>query len=147
MDAAIQYATLIALIGVFQVDHYVKGFLSFRGRMARIPYFCYSFTVFMTIFVLSLLWGTYIVDGWLMIIETLAVLAICVLASWANLAITAKRLHDLGLSAWHMIWLFLPTILPFILRVPEFVLLCWLTSFLISMWLIFWPASKIERYA
>ena len=147
MDAARQYATLIALIGVFQVDHYVKGFLSFRGRMARIPYFCYSFTVFMTIFVLSLLWGTYIVDGWLMIIETLAVLAICVLASWANLAITAKRLHDLGLSAWHMIWLFLPTILPFILRVPEFVLLCWLTSFLISMWLIFWPASKIERYA
>lgn len=115
--------------------------------MARIPYFVYSFTVFMTIFVLSFVWGMYVTEGWWLLLDTLVVAAVCILASWANLAITAKRLHDLGLSAWHMIWLFLPTILPFILPIKELVLTCWLTSFLISLWLIFWPSSKNARYA
>jgi uncharacterized membrane protein YhaH (DUF805 family) len=129
------------------VNYYLKGFLSFKGRMARIPYFCFSFTVFMAIFVLSYLWGLYVVSGPWLILETLAVALICLLASWANLAITTKRLHDLGLSGWHMLWMFIPTVLPFFTPNTYLVLGSWLTSALISLWLIFMPPSKSTRYA
>lgn len=127
--------------------YYLQGFFAFKGRMARIPYFCFSFTVFITVFVLSFLWTLYTLSGPLLLLETAAVAVVCIGASWANLAITTKRLHDLGLSGWHMTWLFLPTVIPMIVADFGITVLCWLTSFALSMWLLFMPASKSERYA
>jgi uncharacterized membrane protein YhaH (DUF805 family) len=76
----------------------------FSGRLARLPYFGYSLVAL----VLLALAFFFIVNVFITnpALGLAGVLVIGIVAIWTSLAITAKRLHDLGLSGGHVIWMF-----------------------------------------
>src|SRR5215470_11722552 len=97
-----------------------------KGRIARLPYFgysCLNFFIFVLVIVIPilLLWlvagpgetlgaaGQFTVSlaphsAWAGLVVVLSIVA--ALATFVSAAIlTIKRLHDLGHSGWHVIWI------------------------------------------
>ena len=84
-----------------------QALFSFQGRLARLPFFGY--------FLLgNLLIGMVMVGGAvlafsgqnaLVFVGAVILLAAVVGYVWVNIAINIKRLHDLGMSGTHLIWI------------------------------------------
>ena len=84
---------------------YKPTLFGFRGRMARLPYFGYGLLFLGLCVFLILVWVGLIATGvvGLIILGSILMWVVC---GWMGLALTIKRLHDLGLSGYHMIWIF-----------------------------------------
>ena len=119
-------------------------YLSFNGRLARVPYFSRSVYLGIAasvIFVASialfssgrdLLWWI----GLLCVIVCLALLAV------GSASLIVRRLHDLGLSGYHAIWVAAAqVVLKASSYVPLKVLLFGLPLAAIGLWLVFWPGN------
>ena len=98
-----------------------------KGRIARLPYFgysCLNFLVFVLVIVVPLLLLGRVAGPADMVLDAAGQLTISLAlpSSWAGLAaalsialalatfvsavvLTIKRLHDLGHSGWHVIWI------------------------------------------
>ena len=72
---------------------------SFSGRAARIEFWTTIIVAFLTVRFLTV-WT--LTTGWEM-----SVLPVAFLWVWVSLAVTARRLHDIDLSAWYLL-IFVP---------------------------------------
>jgi uncharacterized membrane protein YhaH (DUF805 family) len=75
----------------------------FTGRLARLPYFGYSL---LSVLLLGL--AAFVAFPLFFaapVLGVISVLALGVVGAWTGLAISAKRLHDLGMSGLHLIWI------------------------------------------
>jgi uncharacterized membrane protein YhaH (DUF805 family) len=81
----------------------------FQGRLARLPFFGYSILVFFLLGVSIIAGGAMIgVDsgGGGAVLGGLVIFAAIIGGIWAGLALTIKRLHDMGLAGTHAIWIY-----------------------------------------
>src|SRR5215471_15928553 len=83
---------------------FVRGFyFSVQGRTSRRIYWLFGFAVFFTVGVLLGI-GIRIVGPYLPPLSlVLFILVFAFFAVWCSVAVHAKRLHDIGVSAWWMI--------------------------------------------
>lgn len=126
------------------MDYILKGFFSFKGRFARLPYFGFSAVEFTAVMLFALYWSDNVSQGLGLLFDTALVFFVCIFATWANLAITTKRLHDLGLSAVNLIWVFAPSVVPFFFADGWTTLLCMVLSLVITAWLLFTPSKQAQ---
>lgn len=91
------------------MDTYVQALFNWNGRFARLQYFGYGILSSVVALVAGLLFASlYAADNIaLSIIATLALVAIVCGYAYSNMAITAKRLHDLGYGAINVLWIWL----------------------------------------
>jgi uncharacterized membrane protein YhaH (DUF805 family) len=124
---------------------FLDRYLSFNGRLARLPFFARSVSLGVIAGVLLFTSIPLFSNGgrfwWWM---GLAIVLI-VLAFFAGgvVSLLVRRLHDLGLSGFHAIWVGIAQVGGSILSyAPPKVILFTLPVFLINLWLAFWPGNK-----
>lgn len=132
---------------------FTQALFSFRGRLGRLPYLGYmllAVAVGSSLAAAFALGAMYLHSqrGAMGIVIGLALLgALCILPMiWSAWAITAKRLHDMGLSAWHLIWVlgapYAISVLALLAPNPtiELGLAVWYHIFTLGLlcWLLFW---------
>lgn len=101
----------------------------FRGRIGRLAFVGYNLMTGFTLLILALATASMIAEQ-----GSLGMIAVClfapwILAFWIGSALLAKRLHDLGYSALHGMWItalwylspWLPEPLPIVLGLAGFV--------------------------
>lgn len=127
---------------------FMQMLFSFQGRIARLPYFGLSvgiilfltFAVFLSIAAMSSGDGGAVVAGIAILIP------VVVVAVWAGLALTVKRLHDMGLPGTHAIWIYCLNLAPAMtISAPAFSAILSLAGFAVSLWLIFSPGNPEEN--
>src|SRR5581483_602948 len=119
-------------------------YLSFEGRLARLPFFGRG--VF-----LSAIAGAFAMasipffsrEGLWWWLGILIVAAAFVLLSVGDVSLVIRRLHDLGLSGYHAIWVFAAEAIwaPLSYGPPE-VMLAGLPLAGVGLWLLFWPGNR-----
>jgi len=133
---------------------------SFRGRIARLRYFGYGCLAGLIAVLLITGGGVAFYLGrtvsttgtpgaGLVVVACLLILAGLVCAGWARLALTIKRLHDIGLIGTHVIWILLLDLSSsLVARASLGVgLLLELASVGVSLWLLFQPGQDTtNRY-
>ena len=120
-------------------------YFSFDGRLARLPYFARSVSLGVTAGVIFFVSIPLFSNGgrlwwWMGLAVVMAALAFLI----AGIAcLIVRRLHDLGLSGCHAIWVGAARAGASILScAPPKVMLLALPLFLINFWLTFWPGNK-----
>lgn len=122
------------------MDGLIEKYFSIHGRLVRLPYFARSVwlgIIITLIFVASIpLFSSGSNSLWWAGLLLVAISAIVLAAG--SISLVVRRLHDLGMSGYHAIW-----ILP-VLAIPAGVRETYLAIPLIavSLWLIFWPGQK-----
>jgi uncharacterized membrane protein YhaH (DUF805 family) len=120
-------------------------YLSFDGRLARLPFFTRSLSLGVTAGVIFFISIPFFSNGgrfwwWIGLLVVIAALVFLV----AGLAcLIVRRLNDLGLSGYHAIWVGAAyggaSVLSY---APPKVILFALPVFLINFWLMFWRGDK-----
>jgi len=124
------------------VDYFLKGFLSTKGRIGRTRFLLFSLSIFMSVLVFGTLWVILPFRGMSLIVPTILLFLFCVLSMWANCAVMAKRLHDLNKSAWNLVWMFIPGLIPFFIWNPLTSAFSLLVTSVITAWLLFAPGTR-----
>jgi uncharacterized membrane protein YhaH (DUF805 family) len=126
-------------------------YFSFEGRLARLAYFLRSLWLGIAaalIFLTSV--PLFIVGGFLWWVGLLDAVACFCLFAVSAASIIVRRLHDIGLSSYHAIWVVpaqvIPSVVPRIAwKSPADGLLPFIFELplvLIGLWLLFWPGDK-----
>lgn len=123
------------------MDYFLKGFLSTKGRIGRTRFFLLSLAIFMAVLIFGTLWMILPFHGMSLAIPTILLFLFCVAAMWSNCAVMAKRLHDLNKSAWNLVWMFLPGLIPFFIWSPLTSGFSLLATTVITAWLLFVPGT------
>jgi uncharacterized membrane protein YhaH (DUF805 family) len=129
---------------------FTQTLFGFTGRIARLPYFGYSILV-------GILFIATMVAGGVMIAAVAggqgrggaALLGLLVIACgfiaflWAGVALMVKRLHDLGMSGLHAIWIYAVHMGGSLVahQSPALAILLYLAAFCIALWLWFGPGQ------
>ncbi len=82
-------------------------YVSFEGRLERIPYLAALLVLTLVSVTISTV-GSHLFrnyPGAAALVVAMAMAAITFANVWAVLALYAKRLHDMGYSAWHGTWI------------------------------------------
>jgi uncharacterized membrane protein YhaH (DUF805 family) len=90
----------------------IEAYFMLGGRLRRRGYLGYSLLLWLVLILLSAL--AWAVDSQVRssIAQLIASLVVFVFWAWAVAALRVKRLHDLGRSGWHFIWMtYLPILL------------------------------------
>jgi uncharacterized membrane protein YhaH (DUF805 family) len=122
----------------------LQRYLSFDGRLARLPFFLRNFSLGIAaaiVFIVSVpLFANGGIWWWLGILDVIASLA---LLGVGAASLMVRRLHDLGLSGYHAIWVGAAqgiwTVLSY---APPRAMLFGLPLAAICAWLTFWPGNK-----
>ncbi len=125
--------------------HMVARFFSFDGRLARLPFFLRGIQVGIAAAVIffaslplfmnggRLLWWA----GLVVVAAAVAVIGVCAFS------LTARRLHDLGLSGYHALWVVAANVLSEALSYgSDKAVLASLPFAAVGLWLMFWPGNK-----
>lgn len=65
---------------------------------------------------------------------------------WSHLALTVKRLHDIGLSGLHMVWIWGIDLLPGIFSAqPSLAMVLNVLSILVGLWVLLTPGEKRDN--
>jgi uncharacterized membrane protein YhaH (DUF805 family) len=122
----------------------VGHYLSFEGRLARLPFF--SRGVFLGVIAAALAMASIPLFareglGWWFGISV--VIASLVLLFVGGFSLTTRRLHDMGLSGYHAIWVSAAQAAwaPLSYGPPE-VMLAGLPLAAVGVWLLFWPGNR-----
>ncbi|HWX13658.1 MAG TPA: DUF805 domain-containing protein [Methylocella sp.] len=122
----------------------VGHYLSFEGRLARLPFF--SRGVFLGVIAAALAMASIPLFareglGWWFGISV--VIASLVLLFVGGFSLTIRRLHDMGLSGYHAIWVSAAQAAwaPLSYGPPE-VMLAGLPLAAVGVWLLFWPGNR-----
>lgn len=88
---------------------FTETLFGLKGRIARLPYLGYSILSFITACALMIAAVSIArpFDGIGAGLSLLVIIAAFVGLLWANLALSVKRLHDMGYSGLHLIWIYL----------------------------------------
>lgn len=126
----------------------VDRYFSFHGRLARLPFFIRGvyLTIAMMVFLVAsiplfsseLRWA-----GFAVLFGGIAVTAA------GEISLTVRRLHDLGLSGYHAIWVAAADAAGTILSYGDTDLMVYLSLplLLIGLWLLFWPGqARANRF-
>ena len=126
----------------------IERFFSLNGRLARLPFFLRGIQVSiagLVIFFASL--PLFISDGralWWAGILVVALAGVVLVVS--SVSLTVRRLHDLGLSGYHAIWVIAADSLSGVLSYGSTkVVLFSLPLAIVGFWLLFWPGNKIAN--
>ena len=101
---------------------FLRRILSFRGRRSRTPFLGCTAVVQATdlggVLALALLYAVFrnASGGWAvaaLVLLALPVIAAMLAVRLVELAFTARRLHDIGFSAWHLFWVHGPAVAAF----------------------------------
>jgi uncharacterized membrane protein YhaH (DUF805 family) len=122
----------------------VGRYLSFEGRLARLPFFGRG--VFLGVVAAALAMASipfFSREGLSWGLGLLIVVAALVLLAVGSLSLIVRRLHDLGLSGYHAIWVFAAETVwvPLSYGPPE-VMLAGLPLAAVGLWLLFWPGNR-----
>lgn len=118
-------STMCANFWAYLVRIFNKNFISFKGRLGRQEYtaynLCYIFFLFGGIFLLVVLWLALLLtfgtkppqsarEAWagLSIFAIIIILLLTLFSIFFSLSLGVRRLHDIGLSGWHLLWSFVP---------------------------------------
>ena len=119
-------------------------YYSFHGRLARLPFFIRNFYLGIAASVLFMVSIPLFANGgfwwWLGILYVIALLAFL---GVGVASLMVRRLHDLGLSGYHAIWVAAAQSIWTVLSyAPPKVMLLGLPLFAICFWVTFWPGNK-----
>jgi len=122
----------------------VGRYFSFEGRLARLPFFArgiYLGVIALPVAMVSIFFFSREGLWWWLGISV--VVAALVLLSVGSFSLTARRLHDLGLSGYHAIWVGAAQAawVPLSYGPPE-VILAGLPLAAVGLWLLFWPGNR-----
>lgn len=123
----------------------VERYFSFHGRLARLPFFIRGvyLSIVMTVLIIAsiplfangsrILWWA----GLAVLIGAIAVPAL------GEISLTVRRLHDLGLSGYHAIWVSAADAAGTILSYgnEDLAIYAALPLLAIGLWLLFWPGQ------
>jgi uncharacterized membrane protein YhaH (DUF805 family) len=127
----------------------IERYLSFDGRLARLPYFARNVSLGVAAVALGMTSIPLFVQGgpwwWIGIVVLVAVLALIVVG---GVSLTVRRLHDLGLSGYHAIWVGAAGVGWEVLsHGPPKTVLAGLPLAAVSAWLTFWPGNRgVNRF-
>ncbi len=120
------------------LDHY----FSFHGRLARLPFFIRGIYLVIAAVVLFFVSVALFANGgrlwwWLGLIEVIVCLSVLGVGS---VSLIVRRLHDLGFSGYHVIWVGAAELGSTVLSYgPPVVMLLALPLAAVDLWLTFWP--------
>ncbi len=122
----------------------VGRYFSFEGRLARLPFFArgiYLGVIALPVAMVSIFFFSREGLWWWLGISV--VVAALVLLAVGSFSLTARRLHDLGLSGYHAIWVGAAQAawVPLSYGPPE-VILAGLPLAAVGLWLLFWPGNR-----
>jgi|SRR5581483_8246184 len=123
----------------------VGRFFSFDGRLARLPFFLRGIQVGIAASVIFIASLPLFMNGgrllwWAGIVVVGAALAVLGVSAFS---LTARRLHDLGLSGYHALWVVAANVLSeFLSRGSSKAVLVSLPFAAVGLWLMFWPGNK-----
>jgi uncharacterized membrane protein YhaH (DUF805 family) len=126
------------------VAGFLQRYLSFDGRLARLPFFIRGIYLGIAAAVFFLVSIPLFINGgicwWLGIFAVIAWLA---LLGVGTVSLIVRRLHDLGFSGYHAIWVAAAQgIWAFLANAPPKVMLLSLPLAAICFWVTFWPGNK-----
>jgi uncharacterized membrane protein YhaH (DUF805 family) len=126
------------------VARFLQRYVSFDGRLARLPFFIRGIYLGIAAGVVFLVSIPLFINGgiwwWLGIFAVIAWLA---LLGVGTVSLIVRRLHDLGLSGYHAIWVAAAQgIWTFLADAPPKVILLGLPLAAICFWVTFWPGNK-----
>jgi uncharacterized membrane protein YhaH (DUF805 family) len=122
----------------------LQRYLSFDGRLARLPFFIrgvYLSIAMVIVFLVAIpLFAAGGIWWWLGMFDAIAGLA---LFGVGEASLIVRRLHDLGLSGYHAIWVGAAeagwSVLSY---APPRVMFLALPLAAICLWLLFWPGNR-----
>ena len=119
-------------------------YFSFRGRLPRLPFFVRDFylgIVAIVVFVATIpLFSNGSSVLWWLAVVILA--AMVVTLSVSTISLIVRRLHDLGLSGYHALWVGAAELGWTVLSYgPDYALFLGLPLLAISLWLLFYPGN------
>jgi uncharacterized membrane protein YhaH (DUF805 family) len=122
----------------------IERYLSFKGRLARLPYFARGFSLSIIAAALGMTSIPLFAQGgpwwWIGILDVAAVLALLVVGV---VSLMVRRLHDLGLSGYHAIWVGAAGAGSEVLsHGPPIIMLAGLPLAAVGLWLLFWPGNR-----
>jgi len=122
----------------------VERYFSYEGRLARLPFFARGFYLSVVAGARSMVSIPFFSQGGLLwYAGILIVVASMALLVVGLVSLIVRRLHDLGLSGYHAIWVGAAqaawTPLSY---APPKVMLAGLPLAAVSIWLTFWPGNK-----
>jgi uncharacterized membrane protein YhaH (DUF805 family) len=127
----------------------LQRYLSFDGRLARLPFFIRGVYLSIAVIVMFLpaipLFAAGGMWWWLGMLDTVAAVT---LLGVGEASLMVRRLHDLGLSGYHAIWVGAAEAGWFVLSYgPPRVMFLALPLAAICLWLLFWPGTgKANRF-
>lgn len=126
--------------------------LSFKGRIARLPYLGYNLANMAFVLVSALISAMFLAAGTAgAVLGAALMLSAIAIAIWFGLAVTAKRLRDMGRSPLHAIWIYAAGTLSSIFeKVPGAEAAQLLTALVTlggSLWLLFAPGTPDRETA
>jgi uncharacterized membrane protein YhaH (DUF805 family) len=128
----------------------LERYLSFYGRLGRLPFFIRNIYLYIAEKVLLAASLLLLINGGLWWWLGTLVVACCVaLVCVGNASLIARRLHDVGWSGYHTIWVVAAQIGGSAAQSYESPkgLLLGLPLFAIGLWLLFWPGNaKVNRF-
>lgn len=126
------------------------AFFDFHGRMARLPYFGYSLLAALFLFI-SIMVGILVVAGGDgagvgVLLGGLVVLVGFGFGLTASVAITIKRLHDIGLTGLHCIWIYMISLAGGAFPSDSVMgVLANVAAIGVGLWLLFAPGQKADN--
>jgi uncharacterized membrane protein YhaH (DUF805 family) len=122
----------------------VERYLSFDGRLARLPFFIRSIYLGIATAAVAVMAVPLFAAGgiwwWLGLLDVIACLAFFALSS---VSLIVRRLHDLDLSGYHAIWVGAAEAGWGVLsNGPPRVMFLGLPLGAIGFWLLFWPGNR-----
>jgi uncharacterized membrane protein YhaH (DUF805 family) len=122
----------------------IERYLSFEGRLARLQYFARSVFLGVVMVALGMTSIPLFAQGgpwwWIGIFDLIAVLALLVVGA---VSLMVRRLHDLGLSGYHAIWVGAAGAGWEVLSYgPPIFVLAGLPLAAVGAWLLFWPGNR-----
>jgi uncharacterized membrane protein YhaH (DUF805 family) len=132
----------------------VGALFSFRGRLARLPYFGYGLaTAVMMLVLIGMGAGVMEAAKNVPVVRAITGLLFVggaiVCAIWIGIGLTVRRLHDMGLVGTHAIWIYLLSILAELGLATHSLMgaVLVLPNFGASLWLLFKPGMReVNRF-
>lgn len=121
-----------------------ERYLSFEGRLARLPFFARGIFLGVVAAASSMVSIPFFaLQGLLWWVGIAIVVASLVLLAVGAASLTVRRLHDLGLSGYHAIWVVVAQAGWAVLsHAPPKAMLAGLPLAAIGVWLTFWPGNR-----
>ena len=126
----------------------IARYFTFDGRLPRLPFFIRNIYVSLAAAVLIIASIPLFSQGsrvlwWLGIVFLVCAMTACAVSL---VSLMVRRLHDLGLSGYHAIWVGVAQIFSTALSYgSDLAVLASLPLALIGLWLTFWPGQKADN--